>query len=113
MKPIEREMAKLRLAFEALAKRLEQSDVALLPLPQAAKRLGISKRTLRRRIDAGLIFPKEWGGRLFIPSAEIDRVAAPVAAPTSRTGGGRPRAAAYSARAEAAKMRERTKRRRR
>lgn len=108
MSKIEREMAKLRLAFEALVKRLDQSDVALLPLPVAAKRLGISKRTLRRRIDAGLIFPKEWGGRLFIPSTEIERVASPTVAAKSTRSVSRP----IRAKDEAAKLRAALRRKR-
>ena len=42
-------------------------------LPEAAKRLGFSVRTLYRKIDAGLITPAEDGGRVFITEKECKR----------------------------------------
>lgn len=45
----------------------------LWPIPDAAHRLGINKRTLWRRIEAGAIKATRDGGRTFISNRELSR----------------------------------------
>ena len=46
----------------------------LVPAMQAARNLGIARRTLRRHIRAGLIKATEINSRIYIPQIEIDRL---------------------------------------
>jgi excisionase family DNA binding protein len=46
----------------------------LIPATQAARKLGISRRTLTKHIGAGLIRSVKVGSRSSIPQSEIDRI---------------------------------------
>jgi excisionase family DNA binding protein len=46
----------------------------LIPAPQAAHQLGISRRTLRTRINAGLMKSVRVGARVYIHKAELERI---------------------------------------
>ena len=46
----------------------------LIPATQAALRLGISRRTLRRHIGAGLVRSVTVRARTYIPQGEIERI---------------------------------------
>jgi excisionase family DNA binding protein len=46
----------------------------LIPATQAARKLGISRRTLTKHIGAGLIRSVKVGSRASIPQSEIDRI---------------------------------------
>jgi excisionase family DNA binding protein len=46
----------------------------LIPAMQAARKLGISRRTLTKHIEAGLIRSVKVGPRSSIPQSEIDRI---------------------------------------
>jgi len=55
-------------------------NATLITLPEAARRLGVDKRTLRREIARtgqllGVV-PVRIGARLLIPAAVVDRAAA-------------------------------------
>jgi excisionase family DNA binding protein len=44
-----------------------------LPVNEAARRMGMSRATIYRRMDAGLLGYTEEGGRRLIPIAEIQK----------------------------------------
>ena len=46
----------------------------LIPAPQAAKTLGISRRSLRNRIDSGLIRSVKVGPRVYVHKTELQRI---------------------------------------
>ena len=71
-KALQAELRSIRRAIEALEKRLEQrrDEGDCLSEEEAARRLGISSRTLRRHAQGGLIRPLRIGGRkLYTPQS--------------------------------------------
>lgn len=46
----------------------------LVPATEAARKLGITRRTLRKRIEAGLVRSVKTFSRTYIPQREIDRI---------------------------------------
>jgi predicted DNA-binding transcriptional regulator AlpA len=54
--------------------RNAQDERELIPLPQAGRKLGISRMTLRRRIKAKQIRTVKIGPRSFVPVEEMDRL---------------------------------------
>lgn len=46
----------------------------LIPAMQAARSLGITRRTLRNHIEAGLVRSVKMFSRTYVPQAEIDRI---------------------------------------
>ena len=71
-KDLQAELRSIRRAIEALEKRLEQrrDEGDCLSEEEAARRLGISARTLRRHAQGGLIRPLRIGGRkLYTPQS--------------------------------------------
>jgi excisionase family DNA binding protein len=46
----------------------------LIPAPEAAQKLGISRRSLRNRIDAGVVKSVQVGARVYIHKAELERI---------------------------------------
>jgi len=46
----------------------------LIPATQAAKMLGVSRRTLYNRIKAGLIRPRRISSSIYVPRTELDRL---------------------------------------
>ena len=58
----------------------------LVPATQAARKLGISRRTLTKHIGAGLIRSVKVGSRVSIPQSEIDRIVNGEAKPETATG---------------------------
>ena len=64
-----------RLQDRAGASRhMSTADWLLIPAPQAAQKLGISRRSLRNRIDSGLIRSVKVGPRVYIHKTELERV---------------------------------------
>jgi excisionase family DNA binding protein len=53
---------------------MSTADWLLIPAPQAAQKLGISRRSLRNRIDSGLIRSVKVGPRVYIHKTELERV---------------------------------------
>jgi hypothetical protein len=51
-----------------------KDDRLLIPAVQAARNIGITRRTLRNRINAGLVRSVRVGPRVYIPKAEIERI---------------------------------------
>jgi hypothetical protein len=46
----------------------------LVPASEAARKLGVTRRTLRKRIEAGLVRSVKAFSRTYIPQREIDRI---------------------------------------
>jgi len=46
----------------------------LIPAPQAVQQLGISRRTLRTRINTGLVKSVQVGARVYIHKTELERI---------------------------------------
>ena len=55
-----------------MAKDKATSD--FLTVPQAAKQIGVHFATIYRWIDAGTIVSVNFGGILFIPKSEVERL---------------------------------------
>ena len=51
-----------------------KDDRLLIPAVQAARNIGITRRTLRNRINAGLVRSVRVGPRVYIPKTEIERI---------------------------------------
>jgi excisionase family DNA binding protein len=54
-----------------------KDDDRPLTVPEAAKRLGVSVRTIQRRVEAGLIERVPGMGRVLIPAAAVQRLLNP------------------------------------
>ena len=51
-----------------------------LSIPEACEILGVSRATIYRRINDGSVRVVRLGGRVIVPSTEIDRILSPEAA---------------------------------
>lgn len=105
-------LAELRAELKAAREERERREQMpqMLTLAMAAKELSVSVPTLKRMIKAQFVATVAYDGteRRYVPAAEIERIAssATVTKKKVRTSGGRPKAKKYSARAEAAGLKD-------
>jgi excisionase family DNA binding protein len=115
MNNVEEQLAELNREVRKLVERLEigtSSLPQLLTYQRAAHELSVSLTKVRRLIKAGVLPTIKLGGRKYIPSREIERIARSASTQNVsrlRTSGGRPKAKRYDAKEEAAKLRAKLK----
>ena len=64
-----------RLVDRLVAAGEEPTDERLLPVREAAERLGVAESTLRRLIAQGEVGARKVGGKVVVPLSEIRRIA--------------------------------------